>query len=174
MDNQWGRNVDVFKCLFSFNRYIIVSFLYAPIPYSFLDAQFSKTLQKPRTAQIKLPTGGANIKYKKFLVSYLQPRIKNIKGIILLDVMPCMLKIICEVCESSLSANCTQTVRLSRIYYTIKKEIHDNVLREWLIYKYHCECKQASHNCPTIERPLFHFWWKCCRWMMILIFQVVF
>ena len=73
-------------------------------PDSFLDAQFSKTLQKAMTAQIKLPTGGAKIKYKQFLVTFLQPRIKNFNGIILLDEMPCILKIICEVCESSLSA----------------------------------------------------------------------
>ena len=44
-------------------------------PDSFLDAQFSKTLQKPTTALIKLPIGGANIKYKKFPVTYLQPNI---------------------------------------------------------------------------------------------------
>ena len=76
---------------FSFNKKNHSQF---PVcPDFFLDAQFSKTLQKPMTAQIKLPIGGANIKYKKFPVTYLQPNIKNVNGTILLDVMPCMLKI---------------------------------------------------------------------------------
>ena len=46
---------------FSFNKKNHSQF---PVcPDFFLDAQFSKTLQKPMTAQIKLPIRGANIKY---------------------------------------------------------------------------------------------------------------